>query len=152
MQAAQQLRWVVTGGVLTSHIDPPSSVPCVCLCMFVNSASWSVVTSGSAGFIASQPARGEPGMEPQSYLLERLGTTQKGLRYTIPVVATRGKMGHKSYKWSALVLDGESCECSIFNGARSCKRVARFSWFDTLRILCGLVPIFPYTVYWFQYL
>ena len=56
MQAAQQLWWVVTG------------------VLFVNSTTWSVVTSGSAGFTAREPER-----EPQSYLLERLGTstTQK---------------------------------------------------------------------------
>ena len=52
VQAVQQLWRVVTGG-LTSHIVLPSSDPYVCLCMAVNSVSWSVVTSGIAGFICS---------------------------------------------------------------------------------------------------
>ena len=40
----------LVGGYRVGFDVPPSSVPCVCLCMFVNSASWSVDTSSIAGY------------------------------------------------------------------------------------------------------
>ena len=58
---------------LMSYIVLPPSDPCVCLCMAVNSASWSVVTSG----ILQTDGRADRAREPQTYLLERLGTAQK---------------------------------------------------------------------------